>query len=273
MKNRNYAATAAFLVALTSLAVAIPAFAESSSASVTTQSGNQGAGVGIGKGGMHGGFKGLGMMKPGVRGTVTAVNGNSITLTSKGFGPNATSTTYTVDTTNAKVTKTGVTTAGVSAIAVGDTIMVNGTVTGTSVAATTIRDVVGGMNNKVKMNQMPAIAGNGQPLVGGTVTSVTGGTIVITNKSNVTYTVDATNAQITKRGVTGATIGNVSVGDMLFVQGTVNGTAVVASAVMDQGIVAAPAVSASGAATAGGQQAHRGFLGSIGHFFGGLFGF
>ncbi len=53
---------------------------------------------------------------------------------------------YTVDATNAKIYKGSVTsTVAVSDIAQGDTVMVQGTITGTNVAATVIRDGVGGM--------------------------------------------------------------------------------------------------------------------------------
>ena len=80
------------------------------------------------------------MSRPAVMGTVSAINGNTLTVSGKkGFGSTATTTTYTVDTTNAKITKNN--TAGtIASIAVGDTVMVQGTVSGTNVNATTIRD-------------------------------------------------------------------------------------------------------------------------------------
>jgi len=63
----------------------------------------------------------------GVVGTVTAINGNSITVT----GPN--NTTYTVDASGAKFEK--VVTASISDIKVGDTIGAHGTTTGQTVTA------------------------------------------------------------------------------------------------------------------------------------------
>ena len=72
------------------------------------------------------------MHAPGVGGTVTAVNGSTITVT----GKNGTS--YTINAGSATITKDE--TVSVSDIAVGDTIMANGTVSGTSVAATSIHD-------------------------------------------------------------------------------------------------------------------------------------
>ena len=77
--------------------------------------------------------------KNGVMGTVSAVNGTTLTVTSKGFGKSPTATTYTVDASSATVTKSG-TASSVSVIAVGDTVMVRGTVSGTSVTAKTIMD-------------------------------------------------------------------------------------------------------------------------------------
>src|ERR1700690_195591 len=91
------------------------------------------------RGGMWGGMKGR---MPGVFGTVSAVSGTSLTVTSKA-GPNGTpaAATYTVDASSATVMKAGAS-SSVSAVTVGDTVMVQGTVNGTSVTAKTIRDGV-----------------------------------------------------------------------------------------------------------------------------------
>ena len=80
-----------------------------------------------------------------------------------------TATTYTVDASSATVTKNGAAST-VSAIAVGDTVMVQGTVSGTNVTAKTIRDGVG--------QGQPAIQGNGQPVVAGTVTAINGNSVL-----------------------------------------------------------------------------------------------
>jgi ribosomal protein L19 len=77
----------------------------------------------------------------GVRGTVTAINGDTLTVQSTGFKKNATATTYTVNATSATVTKDKLT-SSLSAIAIGDTVGVKGTITGTSIAATKINDGV-----------------------------------------------------------------------------------------------------------------------------------
>jgi Domain of unknown function (DUF5666) len=69
-------------------------------------------------------------------GKVTAINGTTITMQE---GPANNLVTYTVDASSATVMKDGVAST-VSAIAVGDKIMVKGTVTGTNVVATSIAD-------------------------------------------------------------------------------------------------------------------------------------
>lgn len=190
----------------------------------------------------------------GVSGKVTAVSGSTLTVA----GRNSTS--YTVDASAATVTKSKAA-SSVSAIAVGDTVFVQGTVNGTSVTATTIEDGVGaqwpGSNGGAKIpgSGGATIAGNGEPVVAGSVTAISGSTITITNKSNVTYTIDAS----------ATTYSNVKVGDGIVVQGTVNGNSVVASSVIDN--------AANASAAGGAKPAHKGILNGIGSFFSHLFGF
>jgi len=78
--------------------------------------------------------------KPAVRGKVTAISGTTLTVA------NASSTVFTVDASNATVMKivAGAKAAAstVSAIQTGDTVSVMGTLSGTSVTATSIRDGV-----------------------------------------------------------------------------------------------------------------------------------
>lgn len=73
-----------------------------------------------------------GMDKHGVHGTVSAVNGNTLTVT------NEDGTSYTVDASEAKISKIVV--LGVGDIQVGDTVGVMGEVSGTSVTAKHIMD-------------------------------------------------------------------------------------------------------------------------------------
>jgi len=212
------------------------------------------------------------MPRPAVVGTVASVSGTTLTVTAKNWKhASTTATTYTVNAANATVTKDGAAST-VSAIAVGDQVMVRGTVSGTNVTATVINDgkALGRPDMSEKRSDMmdiasrtPEIAGNGQPVIGGKVTAINGSTLTLTNSSNATYTVDATSAKIVKAGVTGAVLSNVAVGDSVIVQGTVNGTSVTASSLIDQGT----------APVAGQPASHRGFMGIIGGFFSHLFGF
>jgi hypothetical protein len=209
---------------------------------------------------------GMGGRAPGIFGIVSAINGANLTVTSKGFGQNTTQTTYTVDATNAAVTKNG-STSSLGNVSVGDTVSVQGTVSGTNVTATTIRDGVigrkgmrGGQNNVPKT---PIIQGNGQPVVGGTVASINGTSLTITNASNVTYTVDTSGATIKKDNAT-STVSNISVGDRVIVQGTVNGTSITASSIIDQGVAPSNTNSTGN---------NGGFFGAIRGFFHKMFGF
>ena len=229
------------------------------------------AGPGFGHGGMMG-------RVPGVFGTVSAINGSTITVNSKGFGPNATATTYTVDGTNATVTKNGAA-SSVGNIAIGDIIMVQGTVSGTNVTATTIRDgMPQGMPGRgwgPHASTTPKVApyvpqGNGEPVVGGSVTAIDGTTLTITNKAGVTYTADASNAAVSIKGAT-STVSSIATGDSVVVQGTVNGTSITASSIIDSG--AAPSNSANSSAPGPRPGGFGAFLGGIGSFFKHIFGF
>lgn len=172
-----------------------------------------------------------GMHMPGVGGTVTAVNGNTITVT----GPNGTS--YTINAGSAAITKDE--TVSVSDIAVGDTIMANGTVSGTSVDATAIHD------GKMPMG-MGGFGGRGPGGMGrgvhGTVSAVNGTTLTVTatnpkDSTTSTYTVDASSATVLKGDGTAkpaaSTLSSVAVGDNVMIQGTVSGTSVTAKMIVD----------------------------------------
>jgi hypothetical protein len=217
----------------------------------------------------NGNWRGMGMSgsHPGVAGIVTAVNGSTLTVQSRGFGRNMATTTYTVDASHATVTKNNAT-SSLSAVAVNDRVFIQGAVTGTNVVATVIRDGIMGMgqrpgnkpgsSNGSASTSMP-IQGNGQPVVAGTVSAVNGTMLSITTASNTSYTVDAANATVSKGG-SSSQVSAIAVGDYLVVQGPVNGSSVTANSIIDQ---------SSGAA----KPADHGFLGSIGQFFKRLFGF
>ncbi len=235
-----------------------------------------------------------GMMRmhraPGVFGTVTAVSGTTITLTAKGFGPNASGSgsTYTVDASSATVEKDGAAST-LASVLVGDTVMVEGSVSGTSVTATRImngrppmmegrghgrgegRGMRFGTSTENGMGIIPA--GNGQPVVAGSVTSISGTNFAIANKAGASFTVDASSATVTKQGAS-SSVSAIAVGDTVIVQGTVQGSAIVANTVVDHGTPPAERVTAI--TNADGTQAtprHRGFFGMFGGFFGRFFGF
>jgi hypothetical protein len=203
---------------------------------------------------------------PVVTGTVASIAGNILTVTLRNFAQNTSPKIYTVDATNATVIKNNATST-LASIAIGDTIMARGTLTGTSLTATFIRDgaikemMQGNSKNK---SQNSIIKGNGQPVIGGNVTAVSGSTLTVTNASNITYTIDASSAVVDREGAT-STVSNVIVGDRIIVQGTVNGTTMTASSIIDQGTVISDTANSSGKYT--------GFFGAIRGFFHNVFGF
>lgn len=260
MLNKKYIIGISGALALAALLAATPASAATTPPAGAWQ-GGQGHGDMMGRG-MG---KGMGM-RPAVVGKVASINGDSITVTSMGFprmASSTTSTTYTVDATNAVVMKAGATTT-VSSIASGDTIVVVGTVSGTNVTATKIMDgVMPGRGPRPNNGGSGAqIQGNGEPVVAGTVSGVSGSTITLTNNGSVTYTIDATNAKIQVKGNASAAVSSIASGDKIIVQGTVSGTSITATSVIDQG-----------APTTNGAPQRIGFLGSVEQFFKGLFGF
>ncbi|MDE1924680.1 MAG: hypothetical protein KGH79_00665 [Patescibacteria group bacterium] len=173
------------------------------------------------------GHRGMG---PGIVGTVSAVNGDSLTVAGKN------GTTYTVDVTTATVMKSSgagsaPTTVAISDIAVGDTIMAQGTVSGTSVTATNVMDgqFFGG----------PHGGPGGMGGVMGTVSAVNGTTITVTGQNGGTYTVDASSATVNENGST-SSLSNVKVGDTVRVGGSIT-TASMTATNIDDGIPQAPA--------------------------------
>lgn len=75
-----------------------------------------------------------------------------------------------------------------------------------------------------------------RPVVSGTVGTVSGNTFTVTDTKNTVYTVDDTNAKITKgfgKTVQTLTAADIKSGDKLVVMGTVSGTAVAATAIID----------------------------------------
>ena len=273
--KRNLLATMALIVISSGIIVA-PVFAEDSigttgEASVNLRGGMMNRGQVIG---------GMMRVKNSIFGTVTSISGNTIMVSglqklpereqSSGSTPTLpTTVTYTVDASNAKITKAGV--AGtIASVLVGDKVSVAGTVNGTNIVATNIYDGLmmkrGKGDDSNGPKNMPTtfpITGNGQPIVAGSISSIAGNTITITNKSGVSYTVDVSNAKIVQ-GQTLSTVSILKVGDNVVIQGSVTGTSVVASSVLDGG---------SSTTTGTTTVKHKGFFGTIGSFFSSIFGF
>lgn len=285
MKNNKYVS----LVVLGSLVLAVPALAQmpnNTSPSIELRDG---------RGGMMNWGRMMVGMHFGVIGTVASVNdtAKTITVTSNKIGwgkdgqdqdednqngntPKTTPTpiTYTVDASKATIIKAGVAST-ISEIAVGDMVIVQGTVTDTNIVATAIRDGVNKNKDKDKDKETktskpeitPLIQGNGQPIIAGVVATINGTTLTITNKSGITYTVDVSNAKTQNDGAL-STFSTIAIGDNVVVQGTVNGTNVVAYSIIDQGSTPRPSIKPNDKGEARGN-----FFGGIGRFFQRLFGF
>ncbi len=181
---------------------------------------------------------------PAAMGKVTAISGNTITITDQRPGDTTTGTTYTVDASSATVTKDRDTASTVSAIAVGDMIAVDGTVSGDNVTATAIHDGLGGGPGG------PGGFGGGRGPGGvmGTVSAINGNTLTVTGKDGGTYTVDASSATIRESGTT-STLSSVKVGDTVMIGGSIT-TASMTATQIDDGVPTVPSdASASGSTT------------------------
>ena len=229
-----------------------------------------------------------------ILGTIVSVSGTTLTITGKIMSPVASTstsaTTYTVDASKAHIEKQGAQgTVTTSSIAVGDSVVVTGTITGTNIIAQVIRDGAvpmmqdrDGMNNGRFPNasstpgQMrPEFQGNGQPVIGGTVSAISGTTLTLSNRGGVSFSVDTSQASIMKQGAT-TTVSTLAIGDSIIVQGTVNGTSVIASSIVDQGVRVDEQPN-DNASTIQPRPAPIKMLGGmfngVGNFFGHLFGF
>jgi|GEM_PF-2289633 hypothetical protein len=140
-----------------------------------------------------------------ISGTVASpVSGESISLTaSNGTG-------YTVDATNAKILRKYGATMAVTDIQTGDSLSVRGTVSGSTVAAATIRD-----NSQQQRNAT----------FSGTVSSVDGQSFVLATKQRGSQTFNTTSATVFKEnGQTSVSIANVLVGENVTASGVWDST-------------------------------------------------
>jgi hypothetical protein len=135
-------------------------------------------------------------------GTVTAVSGNTISMTGTGSAATA----YTVDATNAKVYRKYGATMQVSVIQTGDTLQVRGPVNGAIIAATTIRDQSQQQRNGTFT---------------GSVTAVSGSSFTIQSKARSSQTVstDSTTVFDKNGAVDSSGVADVAVGSNVTVTG------------------------------------------------------
>ncbi len=209
------------------------------------------------------------MVRPEVVGKITAINGSTLTVTGKGAGSASASSTFTVNASGAVVIKGNATTT-VSSLAVGDVVLVQGTLSGSTITARLIHSGVRNNDDKPKQDRpkddRPGIVNNGQPVIMGKVTAVSGTMITVQSTASSTYSVNAANAVIRSKGNATSTISAIAVGDNVLVQGTVNGTSVTASTVIEQDAK----MDNNGN---GNNNGKKGFFGRIGSFFKSFFKF
>ena len=176
-------------------------------------------------------------------GTISAINGSSLTVSGKTFGASAT-TTYTVDASSAKFWKIGdgfkPSGENLSNVTVGDHVLIIGTLSGTSITASSVID--GTFTKKPHPSEKKNDSDKGS--VKGTVSGILGTTLTVnaaaskkTENAAATYSVDASNAKI-YAGAKGdehtqASLANVETGDSIKARGTVNGTNVAATLIHD----------------------------------------
>lgn len=163
-----------------------------------------------------------------ITGTVTSLSGTTITLTSKN------STIYTINATNAKLIKNGVS-ATIANILIGDTLFVRGAVTGTSVAATNILDGKPTLTTKKHTVETKKLNMNL-----GTITAINASGFTmqrVVKHATSTITVNTTNTTIFKKNGQTAVFSDLLVGQRVLVNGTYNSTTGVIDPVLKVSII------------------------------------
>jgi hypothetical protein len=178
----------------------------------------------------------------GIIGTISIINGNTISILSGTI-------TYTVDASSSKIidpSSAGATsTFSIANLKIGDVVAVRGTVSGTSIAATSIFDgKFPGKDGIFKhgpsgKNNPAAIKARHYQGVVGIVSAINGSTLTVdgkqaTSTATSTYTVDASTAKILKSSIKGkAALSDIVVGDTVRISGDVTGTAIKAKVILD----------------------------------------
>ncbi|MFA5996501.1 MAG: hypothetical protein WC790_02150 [Candidatus Paceibacterota bacterium] len=159
---------------------------------------------------------------PGIGGTITAIQGSTITITDKRDAK-----TYTIDASGAAMKKMSIGTAPVTEtladLAVGEMIMARGAVSGTSVTATEV------IEGDFRFDGTRPMQSN-RPGVIGTVTAVQGSTITVTNMDGTVHTVDASEAIVEKH--VSSSLSDITVGARINAMGDISGTSVKAKVIV-----------------------------------------
>ena len=165
---------------------------------------------------------GMRMMNDGTHfpGTIASISGSSFTLT----GMNGSI--YTVNAGSATVKDGPNGTASIASLTAGAKVVVEGSLSRSTITATEIHTGMGPGEGGFGRGRGPGGKG-----VMGQVTAVSGNTITVTGKDGKTYSVDAGSATIGKMVTISAS--DVKVGDTVGVEGSVNGTTVTATHIMD----------------------------------------
>ena len=169
------------------------------------------------------GRRGMWGTPPAAAGKVTAVDvtANTITVSDTKSG-----TSFMVNASGATIQKftppSAPQTIAIGQIQIGDNVMVQGTVSGTTITATKITD---------GMMMAGFRGGPGMRGAAGTVASINGNTITLTGKNGTTYTVNASGSNVEK--VSPSSVSNIAVGDTLQVSGTTSGGTITAKNIID----------------------------------------
>ncbi len=146
--------------------------------------------------------------KPVAFGKVTSVNGSTITVSDA-----KTSIVYTVDVSNAKITEgfgTGAQSLGYTSIKVGDEVVIMGTISGSSVTATSVFDGV------------ESHAHAAAPHVIGTVSGISGSSLSVSVQARGTYTVNTTSSTTITKDGKADTFSDIAVGQTVMAVGTID---------------------------------------------------
>lgn len=192
----------------------------------------------------------------GIRGTVTAVNGTTITLNAK-TASTTVFTTYSIDASNSLFVKNKATSTTIN-VSVGDFVVAQGTLVDTNMTAKVVISGVPPVGQKQsderredkkekkeekREDKKESNEKNKKDVlkrmfdIRGVVTAVNGFALTVdgrgaTSTATTTYSVDATNAKIFKDRAT-STVSSIFVGDKVLVRGAVNETSVEATIIYD----------------------------------------